>query len=172
MNGVISGYTSPEGEPLHLYGPADPVTYGQVIKMVLKIANYAPATDLTTLKNRSAKNDWSAPYIAKAEKLGVAVLRPDLDITTPARRADVVAIIESLLRLPQPARHAAATYRDVDARHPAAKAIEAATLAGIITGDTTINGDPAGTFRPFDSINRAEVAKVFSRLLDWKAAQR
>ncbi len=53
-------------------------------------------------------------------------------------------------------------YDDVDPSHIHAAAIAAATSLGAVRGDTNQQGEPTGTFRPDDKINRAEVAAILS----------
>jgi len=47
---------------------------------------------------------------------------------------------------------------------PFAKAIQTATAIGIIHGDTDAQGHLTGTVRPHDSINRAEMVTILTRL--------
>ena len=37
---------------------------------------------------------------------------------------------------------------------------------GIVQGDTDADGKPTGTFRPNAPINRAEIAKIFTKLIE------
>jgi hypothetical protein len=60
----------------------------------------------------------------------------------------------------------AVTFKDVPDRHPYAKAILLAAKLGIVSGDTDRAGNPKGTFRPNALINRAEVAKIFTKLIE------
>lgn len=162
----MSGYAGPDGEPLNRYGPGDPVTYAQVVKMAILSLGLSPANDVSALKNRSAKGDWSAPFIVKAEKLGVSVLTSDLDVTKPATRGDVMRIVADLAGLRVDPRKRSDFYYDVSGVHAAAPSIIAATQAGIVSGDASSGGGITGLFRPDAAINRAEVAKVFLRLID------
>jgi len=79
--------------------------------------------------------------------------RPDQAIT----RAEMAALLARLS--PERAEAAETAYADVTAGHWAADAIRRATAAGLMKGDT------GGTFRPDDTITRAEMATIAARWL-------
>jgi len=58
------------------------------------------------------------------------------------------------------------TFRDVPEGSEYAEAILLMAELGIVSGDTDRQGNPKGTFRPNAPINRAEVAKIFSKLIE------
>ena len=57
-------------------------------------------------------------------------------------------------------------FTDVGKKHKHAAAIALLAGYGIVSGDTDRDGKPTGTFRPNDPINRAEIAKIFTKLIE------
>ena len=57
-------------------------------------------------------------------------------------------------------------FNDVPDTSEYANAINLAAALGIVSGDTDKKGNATGRFRPNASINRAEVAKIFSKLME------
>jgi hypothetical protein len=132
------------------------VTYAEVLKMAFEAAG----TDLgfpPPPRNASAKGTWAASYVASAEARGTPVITPDLDVYRPATRAEVVAMILSILNLPV-ATGQQPSFSDVPGTHPYAGAIATAAFYGLV------QGNPDGTFRPDAPVNRAEVAKLIATL--------
>ncbi len=58
------------------------------------------------------------------------------------------------------------TFADLPASHPYYKAIVLFARLGIVSGDTDAKGNLTGKVRPNAPINRAEVAKIFSKLIE------
>lgn len=156
--GIVSGYRDAQDNPTGFFGPADPVTYAQVVKMALLSAgkNIDPAA---IPANSSARDSWAAPFIAAAESLGLSAYREDLPVHTPAPRGAVVATLLETFGIPLE-DGIPSPFSDLPASHPYARAILTAWKHGLITGDTDRTGKPTGTVRPDDRINRAEAAKL------------
>ena len=57
-------------------------------------------------------------------------------------------------------------FEDVSPRTPYAGAIETAAHDKIVSGHTDEFGVTLGTFGPIDPVNRAEMAKILSRILE------
>lgn len=77
----------------------------------------------------------------------------------------VTEVPEEVVPAPAP-EETSVMFRDVPGRHPYADAILLAAKLGIVSGDTNLQGEPKGTFRPNAPINRAEVAKIFTKLIE------
>jgi len=164
--GIAEGYRDERGRLTGEFGPANPVTYAEAIKMAIETAGEDTSAVEGTPENRSAHNQWSEQYIALAERLGVSVLAAALDVNTPAPRGAVVQIFVDLL-LPG-ARSLSpgdAGYNDVSPSHVHTAAIMLATQLGWVQGDSDADGNPTGAFRPDAPINRAEVAQILVRIL-------
>ncbi|PJA68113.1 hypothetical protein CO157_01045 [Candidatus Peregrinibacteria bacterium CG_4_9_14_3_um_filter_49_12] len=58
------------------------------------------------------------------------------------------------------------SFTDIRSNHPHAQAILLLAKLGVISGDTDRDGKPTGNVRPNDPINRAEVAKIFTKLIE------
>lgn len=165
---IATGYADETGKPRGEFGVANPVTYAEVLKMALQASSSgqplqtasADLTDLPPPRNRSARDTWASAYVAQAEALGLALFAPDLNVHTPATRGAVIEVMLDVMDIP-PDVHALA-FSDVPADHRHAAAIATAALLGLVTGDTDSTGSPLGTFRPNDTINRAEVAKIMA----------
>lgn len=158
---IAQGYHDVDGNPNGVFGVANPVTYAEVLKMALAAAKI-PVTGLPPPRNTFARGTWAAAYVAKAEAQNIPLILPDLDVHGPATRAEVVAILLNVLDLPV-APKAETDFTDIPANHPYAKAIATAYIYGLV------QGNPDGTFRPDDPINRAEVAKLVGLLLELRS---
>jgi hypothetical protein len=165
QKGIVSGYADKLGHPLGIFGPGNPVTYAEVAKMAILGAGLSPSTD--TPKNRSAQNQWSASYIAKAEELALSPYTPSINVNQPISRAEALEAILEAFQIPMTV--STSVYTDVPVQTPYAQAILTATALGIVNGDTDADGKPTGSFRPNDSINRAEAAKILTNVLAYSA---
>ncbi len=149
---IFEGYKMLDGTPLNQFGPADPITLGQLAKV---------GTILWDKKDREPKptgNEWFKPYIATVQKHELTVFRGSPNALAHATRGHVVQTIMEALNYPL--RDGASPYDDVPTDHPYIRAIVTATQMGFIGGDSGTNN-----FRPDEPINRAEVAKVLSLAL-------
>ena len=61
-----------------------------------------------------------------------------------------------------------AKFTDLPANYKYAAAVRLLGGLGIVSGDTTVDGKLKGTIRPNAPINRAEVAKIFTKLIEMK----
>jgi len=164
---IASGYRAADGTVLGVYGPGDPVTYAEIAKMAIEASGKSDGTT-STPHNRFAVGHWSQHYIAIAEQENFSVFNGSFNIDQPATRGEVVRTLLEAFDIPLddvPANELLAEYRDLRPSHPHARAIGTATRMRIVQGDTDRNGVPSGTVRPNDPVNRAEVAKMVSLLL-------
>ena len=157
--GVAQGYRDADGNLTGEFGPANPVTHAEIAKMALLAAGKPLSTG--SPRNRSARDDWSAPYVKTAENLGLSVFISSLDVRTPATRGEVIQTVLEAFGVPL-SDASASPYADLRLTHPHARAIAAATASGIIFGDTLRDGTPKGAVRPDEPVNRAEVAKIIA----------
>ena len=158
--GIVSGYRDAQGQPTGFFGPQNAVTYGESLKMALTAAQKRLSSGVP--QNRSARGDWSAPYVKTAEELHLSVYLSALDVRKPAIRG---AVIETLLEaFGVTIAPATNPFTDLPSSDPHAAAIETAAALGIVAGDTNASGKPKGTVRPNAPVNRAEVAKIVSLL--------
>jgi plastocyanin len=156
--GIVSGYTDAQGRMTGKYGPGNNVTIGEALKIASEGAGY----DETTYGS-GVSGHWAAIYlgVARAESFDGA-LEGHLDakgFDTPATRAEVASLIAGAFKvnLERPADN---RYDDVTFATMFFFDIEALSRDGILSGDLDVSGRATGRFRPTDSINRAEVAKI------------
>jgi hypothetical protein len=193
QSGIASGYRDQEGNLTGEFGPANNVTYAEIAKMAMESARETLPMDAP--RNRSARGDWSEAYIRLAEDMDLTVYTQNLDVRQPATRGAVVQTLVEALNITEPEPEVVetgtgsstgtgtlagsgvvltppaeetppVTFKDVPGRHPYADAITLAAELGIVSGDTDLRGNPKGTFRPNAPINRAEVAKIFTKLIE------
>lgn len=155
--GIVSGYKDAEGRSLGRYGPGDPVTIAQMLKIALEAAQIDEKQCGSLPQHPQAQNHWAAQYIACGEQKGMRILRTFPNIDRPALRGEVLVIIHDAFgdRVPP----LLSTFRDV-ADHPYEADIAYAAALHVVSGDTDSAGQPIGTFRPNDQVNRAEAAKI------------
>ena len=135
--GIISGFR--DGS----YRPDQPVTAGQVLKLVLLACGY-PEQPQTT-------SHWASGYLTLAEELGILEAGQVTNLDAPITRLLVAQITCSVLALPH--TETASVYSDTDDR-----CAMALYEAGIMEGH--VNGQGVRVFRPETSLSRAEIAKI------------
>lgn len=159
-SGIVSGYRGWDGKPLGLYGPGNSITVGELAKIAHELAGIDESETKNPSKNRFARGAWFAQYIASAEALSWTIYADGaIDLTRPATRGEVLVTLLQVMDIPLLWPKGTA-FRDVNVGTPYAAAIETAALEKIVSGDE------GGTFRPLDNINRAEVAKILSILIE------
>lgn len=144
------------------YRPNDNVTRAEFLKMVMSAAGCAPVDPVNVFKDVSS-DDWFAPYVSFALKEHVIsnqleYFRPNDSIS----RAEATKIIVGIFSLNLDA--SGTTFADVDPTNDLAKYIEASKALGFFDGEMK---DGVATFRPNDSITRAEVAKVVASVFNF-----
>ena len=151
--GIVSGYED------GTYGAENPVTVGEILKMVMELSGEGKSDAQS--KNINARRHWAEGYFAKAEEMGLT-LTSDLSVHPgrSATRAEAVRLMLEVGGFDVSGANEVEFY-DVEFGSEDAKYIQFAADMGFISGD------PEGTFRPNDQINRAEIAKVVSNFNDF-----
>lgn len=155
----LSGYANGTFEPDRN------MTRAEVTTMFARLLTEKMAADQTYSNTFSdvAKSHWAANYIGYMQQFGIITgyadgsFRPDASVT----RAEFAAIASRFETLTEGTK----SFSDVPSSHWAAKYINFAATRG------WVNGYADGTFRPNNSITRAEVAAVTCRLLERNADQ-
>lgn len=155
--GIVSGYKDTQGRALGLFGPGDPVTIAEMLKMALEAAKVDESSCKGIARHPQAREHWAYLYIVCAEERGFRVLQYPVDLNRPALRAEVLAIMHDAFGDDVPPL--LSTFKDT-AYHPYEKDIAYAAALGVVSGDTDAAGNLTGTFRPNDEVNRAEAAKI------------
>lgn len=162
---VISGYKDKEGNNTQIYGPANRFTYAELSKMAL-LASGTRANWNGKPANLSAREDWSAPYIRTMEGLKIPLFTPSFVVQVPATRADVISIALQMFDIAV-TKHTSSSFTDLPLTDARANALLTAVDLGIVQGDLKSDGTSLHTMRPNDSMNRAEIAKVFYLLMSY-----
>ena len=111
-----------------------------------------------------SRGDWYAPYVAFAQKYGIAsgyldgTFRPE----QPVSRAELVKLIAAYFEV----TGGTASFPDVAAGYWASDVISFAAQQG------WVSGYPDGTFRPDAPVGRAEAVKILNHALDRRAGER
>ena len=156
--GIVSGYKDTQGRALGVFGPGDPVTIAEILKMALKAAKVDEAACKGGVARQAqAQGHWAYLYIVCAEERNFRILRDPTDLNRPALRGEVLAIMHDAFGDKVPPL--LSTFRDT-AYHPYETDIAYAAALGVVSGDMDKAGNPTGTFRPNDEVSRAEAAKV------------
>ncbi|MBT7703559.1 hypothetical protein HN748_04960 [Candidatus Peregrinibacteria bacterium] len=158
--GWVGGYRDASGNLTGNYGPADSVTNAEFLKMASEAFGIGQGSG--TPAANEAVGHWSESYYKGAEDWGLNVtdlLPPD----DSARRATIAATMIEILDLQDEGQ----TFSFSDVPWDLEDTINRIAGAGIMTGD-----DGTNRFRPYDGINRAEVAAVIGRAYDtWQSSQ-
>jgi len=156
--GVIGGYKDEKGNALGEFRPSNNVTVAEMLKMVIEASNAGELEGDPNLAD--AMNHWARGYVKRAETLGLDIIESNLKLNRYATRGEVVRAMLEVLEI-KPDAALETSFTDLDPNHKHAAFIEFASKAGIISGD-----DGAGTVRPDDQINRAEVAKIIQLMIE------
>ncbi|MBI5155994.1 cupredoxin domain-containing protein [Candidatus Peregrinibacteria bacterium] len=153
---IMSGYRTESGTPLGLFGPSDPVTVTQLLKMAM-IGAKADLTNCGTARNPQATGHWAADYVACAEKNEYRLFRRSVPPDRPIERGEAVGLLHDVLKTEVPDLPSA--FVDT-ANSPYKSDIAFDAAREILTGPTDWKGKPTGWFLPKDTLNRAEAAKM------------
>ncbi len=155
--GIVSGYKDSSGNPTGRFGPGDPVTIAEILKMAMEAGRVDESACTGTPSLAQARNHWARSYVACAEQRSFRMLRSGPDLNRAALRGEVLAIIHDAFgdRVPP----LFSTFKDA-ANHPFESDIAYAAALGVVSGDKDAAGVPTGRFRPDSAVNRAEAAKI------------
>ncbi|MGE3341216.1 MAG: S-layer homology domain-containing protein [Candidatus Altimarinota bacterium] len=145
--GIISGYRNADGSLTGMFGPGDTVTNGQVFKILSGVMDITPIS--------ITNHHWAYGYLLAVSNEVSPLTMAEGDLDLPASRELVVILIAQLLKLPQQP----SPFPDTQNLE-----IGAVAAVGIVSG----YGD--GRFGPDNSLLRAEMAKIASKVLEYKIA--
>jgi hypothetical protein len=154
---IVSGYKDAQGNTTGTYGPADPVTVAEILKMALKAAKVDETKCKAKPRHPAANDHWAKLFVACGEARGLRLLGLRPDLNRPALRGEVLTIIHDAFQMKVPPL--LSTFKDTIG-HPNEADIAYAAARGVVSGDTDTSGKPLRTFRPNDKVNRAEAAKI------------
>lgn len=147
------------------FGPERDMTRAEVTTMFARLLTEQIEADKTYSNTFSdvPKGCWAANYIGHMQQFGIITgysdgsFRPDAPVT----RAEFAAIASRFEKLTEGSK----SFTDVPDTYWAARYIDFAATRGWVTGYSD------GTFKPENTITRAEVAAVTCRLLERSADQ-
>ena len=159
--GIVSGYKDSAGVSLGLYKPGNNVTVAEILKISLLTAGYEISDDGTELPD-SINGHWAREFFMVADELGLTIVSDlnSLDPNSSATRSEVVRLVLEAFGVEVPEADTS-PYSDVSTDHADFDYIVYATDLGIVAGDSTGN-----TFRPDETVNRAEVAKIIENAIE------
>lgn len=161
--GLVSGYRDAQNVPTGFFGPADPVTLEQMVKVVVLGAGIDPASCGLPPANLSASGAWSASFVRCAEARQWAVYADaSTDVRRPATREEVVMTVLQAFGREFSADTGAMAFSDVEQTGAFAPAIAQAAKDGVVSGYADAHGEPTGLFGPTNNVTRAEFSKIVS----------
>lgn len=151
---IVAGYKDASGNALGEYRPGNKVKRVEIIKMVVELSG---RTADGSPSKPQLRDGWYAPYVAATEDLTTTRL-----LNAPGEEATRGEVIQTMLEIAGVPIYPNDTqvFSDVPATHSYKAAIEQAYNMNIISGYED------GTFKPDAPINRAEVAKLMSKLIE------
>lgn len=164
--GIIRGYRDDEGNYTGEFGPGNNVTLAELAKIAHEVAGIDETKMRVNVQNIRARDTWFAEYYASAEqRYWLAYQNALEDPVRPATRGEVVATLLQALDIPLNWPKGS-MFGDVSPLTPYAAAIETAAEAGLIAGYTNSDGTETGLFGPTDPINRAELSKIITLVIE------
>jgi len=154
---IASGYRNVSGKHSGRFGPGDPVTIAQTLKMALRAGGVYESQCTNTPRLSQARGHWAERFVACAEHLEMRILRLSPDLDRGARRGEVLSILNDAFGDKVPRMQS--NFTDVSG-HPYESDIAYSASLGIVSGDSDANGNPTGAYRPNDGVNRAEASKM------------
>ena len=180
LNGIAIGVSDPQDPNARLFEPTKVAKQAEALALLMKAAARLGRLELDA-QERNLPNlikidttamtyqnfSWAAPYVLKAEELGMISSADAFDPAAPASRAWVATLVYHLLQLDPP----------IDALNPAAYLFsDAASFSDTASYDAAraaaffgYMGTLGSAFNPADSMIRADVAVVTARILQTPA---
>ncbi|EKD92840.1 MAG: Tenascin-X, partial [uncultured bacterium] len=157
--GIVSGYKDASGEMTGEFGPSNPVTVAEALKMTLESSGLGEASG--DAQDPGAQGQWFEGYVKQAEDLGLQINDSIEDWNAPCQREDVAVMIGEVFELGGEDTDYEGVFPDVEPTDPYGGYFQAVYDNDIMTGD----GDTQN-FRPEEGINRAEISKVMNKALE------
>lgn len=164
--GIMAGYKDSHNVATGMFKPEQPVTLAELAAITHRVVGNTPKTPSPQPRNTNARRTWFAPFFASAEQKGwLAYTDPEVDPLKPASRGEVVVTLLHALDIPLQWPKGL-LFSDVAIHTPLAAAIETAVQETIVSGHTDAEGKSTGTFGPENPVNRAEMAKIISQVVE------
>lgn len=155
--GIMQGYRDNQGIPTGKFGPADPVTRAQFLKMVAVMMVNRYDFDRSTVQTGDR---WYAQYLAVVQsqdpQLPNIMPIDDTSLSQPILRNEAAGLLHlSLGNYNMTPPNDPKPFPDVNTDTPNFPAITELHVYGVISGD-----GKTGKFEPNRTLNRAEAAKM------------
>ncbi|MBT3293158.1 S-layer homology domain-containing protein [Candidatus Peregrinibacteria bacterium] len=158
-SGVMSGYKDENGNLSGSFGPGNNVTMAELLKVAHELSDIDENAVSGRANNILSKSTWFERYMNSAETLNwLAYQDHRLDPGKNATRSEVIVTLLQALQVPRQWSTGEA-FTDIERSTLYSSSVETAALDGLV------NGYEDGSFRPNDSINRAEMAKIISQAI-------
>ncbi len=157
---IMRGYHDEQGKPTGIFGPSNPLTRAELIKMVAVMMINRYDFDRSVIP---VGEKWYAPYrdIIQAKDPMEAIMPiDDTSLQQPILRHEAAGLIHLALgnhQLPK-TWELYPLFPDVTRNMPNAFAVAELRGFGVLGGD-----DKTGEFHPYRTLNRAEAAKILSQ---------
>lgn len=172
--GIVSGYANEAGQPTSMFGPTNNVTVAEAVKMAVeasRIDDIGTAVDTSDLAGH-----WVESYVAILRQRTNISFVTGKGIDRPITRGELAELVSSTLAgsfmlgdIPPCFSPTQPLFSDVHFDDARSGTISAVLRLNLMVGDGRSSYDeeaaalacpPLTTFRPDDSLNRAEAAKV------------
>jgi plastocyanin len=155
---IVNGYKDESGKLTGRFGPQNSITFAEALKIASESAGYDEQAYGSRVES-GLSGHWASPYFSVAKGENFAVLAKAYRPDRTATRAEVASMFASAFGVSLPESPSGTFFKDVQLSANYATAIEALARDQVVSGDTDLNGQTTGTFRPTDPVNRAEVVK-------------
>lgn len=158
--GIVNGYKDRYGRLTGRFKPENNITVAEALKIAVEGAGYDEARYGALVESGIASH-WASPYVSVAKSEDFSLFLGHVRVDRLATRAEVASLFTSAFRIDVSDVSPVDTrYSDVDVDTDYAASVEVLSRDGVVSGDTDVEGELTGTFRPTDLINRAEVVKM------------
>jgi len=171
--GVLSGYKDAAGSPTGEFGPGNPVTVAELVKIAHRLSGISEESfSGKSPENVHALGQWFSPFIASAENRGWTLYKDaTIDPLRSVTRAEVMVTLLQVMDVPLEWQKGD-LFDDVTVRTRFASAVETAARDGVVEGLTDEKGVSLHTFNPEGPINRAELSKILNKIFDVYAGKK
>jgi len=165
QRGILTGYKDDQGNATGMFGPSNLITRAELSVIAHRLGGLSEQ-QFAHIKtaNTGALNYWFTPMWTSAEERGWVIYQDPL--TDPlgfASRSEVVITFLQAMDIPLEWQKGD-LFTDVTPRTRYAAAIETAAHMGMVEGRKDAGGNPLRLFVPEDPINRAEIAKIITKI--------
>lgn len=162
---IFEGYKNPDGSLTGVFSPAGDIKVGEMLKVVLRVSGYNETTSNLDA-SLTGSTHWSVGFLNKAIQLDLTMMQAvGIDPERVVSRGEFFQALVEAQGLSTNCETNGFSFVDLDENNPYTP------YACVLVRDGVISGTDAGYLNLYDSINRAEVAKILNTALDIYADQ-